>query len=66
MCPSRQVTFNDTLGYGGLAAVEVDKLSSYKAEDTSFSGDYGKVRIYRKRCTLKDTTVGVGSLFHPW
>ena len=43
---SSQVTFNDTAKTSGLAAVELDERSSYKAEETSFVGEYGKVRIF--------------------
>jgi len=43
--PCRKVVFNDTLGGAELSAVQVDRESSYKAEDTSFLGFYGEVRI---------------------
>lgn len=44
-----QVLFNDSTESSDLSAVQVDKKSSYKAEDTSFVGFQGEV------CTSETT-----------
>lgn len=39
-----QVEFKDSSGSKELSAVQVDEMSSYQAEDTSFRGFAGEVR----------------------
>eukprot|EP00752_Nemacystus_decipiens_P007772 g6941.t1 len=49
-----EVTFNATVNTAALAAVEVDELSSYKAEETTFVGDYGLAAVYSKGTLFLD------------